>query len=540
MKLSTGEKKNYSTDTERLQEEELLELTQIQEELNRRVADDPLSYFWPHQRECDGTNCKDVSLSFETYDGKRHTVSGCPQVHFLNSGKDTKAFFGGNRSGKTTSGAVSVAYFATGRYPEWYSGHMWYRPTVGRVFANDFSKGVKVVTKALKEWMPKDSIVQIRKNNQGAEVEWFIRHSTGGVSFFDIMTYEQSPDSAEGANQDWIWFDEPPPRNMYIAATRGLIDHDGICMFTLTPLKEPWLFDEIYNSKDKNIDSVICDIRHNLARRNPLSKQTIGLKEEAIRKFEMKLTEEERETRMHGKFRYLAGRIWKEWERDIHTYDRSQWIAGKHGVLVDGEPPVSWPRMMLIDPHDRNPHALLWVAVDDTMNYWAYREAWLADTLIEDVAVHIKKVELEARERISLRVLDPNFGPKKYANSGITVREEFEGAGRRIQYPIRFSFGNDAKELGRKAFAKMLKYNTTQPISLMNHPKIKFAKDMKESIYQIEHYVWDDFKGGVEQDPKEKPKNVNTHFPDLCHYFALSNFGWTRPKISEGVGNFYS
>ena len=74
----------------------------------------------------------------------------------------------------------------------------------------------------------------------------------------------------------------------------------------------------------------------------------------------------------------------------------------------------------------------------------------------------------------------------------------------------------------------------------MNHPRIRIAKDMKECIYQIEHYVWDDFKGGVEQDPKEKPKNLNTHFPDLFHYFALSNFGWTRPKMSQGTGNFYS
>lgn len=540
MTLYTKEKENLSTDIVHLPEDELLELTQIQEELTRRVKDDPLSYFWPHQRNCDGTCCKDAHLSFETYDGKRYTVHGCPQVYFLNSTKDTKAFFGANRSGKTTCGAVSVAFFTTGRYPDWYNGHRWYRPTVGRVFAKDFSKGVKVVTKSLKEWIPKDSIVQIRRNNQGAEVEWFIKHQDGGMSFFDIMTYEQSADSAEGANQDWLLFDEPPPRNMYIAATRGLIDRDGICMFTLTPLKEPWLFDEIYSSKDPNIDSVICDIRHNLWRYNPLSKQHIGLKEEAIRKFEMKLTEEERETRMHGKFRYLAGRIWKEWERSIHTYDRSQWVEGRHGVIVDGEPPAHWPRMMLIDPHDRNPHALLWVAVDDTMNYWAYREAWLADTLIEDVVAHIKKVELRARERIALRVLDPNFGPKKYANSGITVREEFEGAGRRLQYPIRFAFGNDAKELGRKAFAKMLKYDITKPISLMNHPRIRFAKDMKECIYQIEHYVWDDFKGGIEQDPKEKPKNLNTHFPDLCHYFALANFSGHKPQISEGVGNFYS
>ena len=520
-------------------EAELLELNQIQEELNRRVNENPLIYFWPHQRECNGRDCKEAQIEFKTFDGKAFTIRSCPQVEFLNAVADTKAFFGGNRSGKTTAGAVSIGFFTTGYYPEWYKGRKWDRPTVGRIFAEDFTKGVKVVTKSLKAWMPKASIVQVRKNNQGAEVEWLIRHKDGGISFFDIMTYEQSTDSAEGASQDWIWFDEPPPRAMYIAATRGLIDTDGICLFSLTPLKEPWLFDEVYNSKNNSVFSVLCDVRHNLRRYNPLSKKMIGVSEESIRKYEMKLTEEERETRMHGKFRYLAGRIWKEWDRDVHTYDRSKWIAGKNAVVVDGQPPVHWPRIMLVDPHDRNPHALVWIALDDAGDYWAYREAWLAGYLIEDVVAHIKKVELLARERIQQRIIDPNFGPKVYANRGLSVRDEFEQAGRHQQYNIRFTFGDDHKELGRKAFANLLRYDASRPLSLLNHPKFYVANDMKECIHQIEHYVWDEYRSGIDRDPKEKPKDMNTHFPDLMHYFALSNFSWKRPKVQEGRGNFY-
>jgi hypothetical protein len=120
----------------------------------------------------------------------------------------------------------------------------------------------------------------------------------------------------------------------------------------------------------------------------------------------------------------------------------------------------------------------------------------------------------------------------------LSVREEFEGAGRALQYPIRFNYGDDRKEVGRKAFAELIRYDTQKPLSMMNHPKFKVANDMKEFIYQIEHYVWDEFKGS-ERDPKETPKDVNTHFPDLCHYFALSKFTHYKPKISEGKGGFY-
>ncbi len=430
----------------------------------------------------------------------------------------------------------------TGEYPDWWEGRRWIRPTVGRIFAADFSKGVQVVTKKLKEWLPKDAILHIDKNSQRAEIGWHIKYKDGrlGESFADIMTYEQDCSLAEGWNGDWVLFDEPPPRDMYIATARGLIDNDGICIFTLTPLKEPWLFDEIYNSKDKRVFSVIADLRHNLERWNPFSKEMIGLKESSIRKFESKLTEEERETRMHGKFRYLAGRIWKEWDREIHTFDRRIWVAGKNNVVVDGEPPRHWPRMMLIDPHDRNPHAIMWVAMDETDNYKVYREMWIANTTIADIVKKIKSVEVASKETIQTRIMDPNFGPKRYGNSGLTVRDEFEKAARDIGYSLRFNFGDDHKEIARQKVASMLKYDAMKPLSLLNHPILTVADDLKELIYQVEHYIWDDYRTGADRDPKEKPKDINTHFPDLMSYFSLAKLSWVKPKIIDGVGGYYN
>ena len=356
----------------------------------------------------------------------------------------------------------------------------------------------------------------------------------------ELMSYEQDADDAEGWAGDGVLFDEPPPRPIYIATSRGLIDSGGLTLFTLTPLKEPWLFDEIYNSKSKNVFTVLCDIRHNLIRKNPLTNQWVGLLEENIRAFEEQLTEEEREARLHGKFRYLCGRIWKEWDRDIHTFDRNIWIKGKDNVIVSGQPPIHWPRCMIIDPHDRNPMTLLWVALDETNQSWFYREAWLPEHTIRDVVEHVKKVELECREKIQLRLMDPNFGPKKYANTGISVREEFEKAARDVNFPMRFTLANDNKEVARKTVSDMLKFDSSKTISFSNHPMWQFANDLKECVYQIEHYLWDEYKSGMVKDPKEKPIDKNTHFPDTMQYYANSHFRWTIPEIHEGVGNFYA
>jgi hypothetical protein len=119
------------------------------------------------------------------------------------------------------------------------------------------------------------------------------------------------------------------------------------------------------------------------------------------------------------------------------------------------------------------------------------------------------------------------------------VRDEFEQAGRKLNYPVRFTFGDDHKELARKAVAQMLKYDTQKPLSLLNHPTLHIANDLKETIYQVEHYIWDEFNTD-DRNPKEKPKDVNDHFPDCIQYFSLSNFRWTKPVIHEGTGNFYS
>jgi len=306
-----------------------------------------------------------------------------------------------------------------------------------------------------------------------------------------------------------------------------------------TPIELLRLFDEIYNSKNNNIFSIVCDIRHNLKRKNPFSGEMIGIDNKSIMKFEEKLTEEERETRIHGKFRYLAGRIWKEWDRDIHTFNRNKWVKGVNNVLVDGQPPHHWPRCMILDPHDRNPHALLWIALDETEEAWVYREAYLAEHTIEDVVNHIRKVELANRDRVLLRIIDPNFGPKKYANTGNTVRDEFEQAGKKMSYPVRFTFGDDHKELARKTISQMLRFDSSKPLGLLNHPTLHIASDLKECIYQVEHYIWDEFKLS-DRDPKEKPKDINTHFPDLLQYFANSNFKWTKPSVHEGIGGLYS
>ncbi len=290
------------------------------------------------------------------------------------------------------------------------------------------------------------------------------------------------------------------------------------------------------------IDCVIADIRHNRLRMNPLTGEYIGLSENAIRKYEETIIDEaERAVRIHGKFRYLSGRVWKSWDRTIHTIDRKQWVADQKGVIIDGQPPQHWPRMMIIDPHDEKPHAVLWVVKEpDYGLYYAYREAWLVDKTFRQACEHIRNVEMENREKVLYRIMDPNFGPKTQGNNRTTVRDEFEQEARNIHFPMRFAFGDDHVSLGHKRVEEMLLYDDSKPISIINRPDIYICNDLTMCIYQVEHYCWPD-KDKTAPDPLN-PRPIKKHddFPACLRYLSLANWSGKPPEILPGYGNAYA
>lgn len=97
-------------------------------------------------------------------------------------------------------------------------------------------------------------------------------------------------------------------RNHRIATQRGLIDRSGQSILTFTPLIEPWMKEEIVDKADgKNIDVFYGNTRDNLfdIKGNPI------LSEADIKRFEDMLTDDEKETRIRGKFFHLKGLVYK-------------------------------------------------------------------------------------------------------------------------------------------------------------------------------------------------------------------------------------
>jgi len=421
------------------------------------------------------------------------------QMDFHTSGCICRALFGGNRTGKTTSGGMEFLWHVTGLYPEWYPNDQRYHSAVkGRIIGKDFQKGVgEVIIPFLEEWLDMSLVAKQTKNPMGIPVKWILKNG----SVFDILTHEQNTEQFEGWKGHIAWFDEPPPRDKYVATLRGLVDFRGRRWLTLTPLTQPWIYDEIYANQDPNTFTTTMDIRDN-----------IYLKEEAIQEFEDSLTYEEKEARLHGRFLHLTGLIYKEFTPESHIIDPPD----------IGE---DWTRYMAIDPHERTPTAVLWLAVDPKGNHYLYDELWLKDMDIKQISDAILAQEGEQSARI--RLIDPHADKDNIAAGGFNVRKEL------MRHGVFTQRANSDPMLGKARIRQALTPRFSS-LTKLRAPQLKVSAYCKQTIFEFQHYIWDEHRRNKEEfDPKDVAKKKNDHFMDCLRYIYNSDPRYIPPEEEE-------
>lgn len=306
----------------------------------------------------------------------------------------------GNRGGKSEAGIQELYWRLTGTHP--------YKktrvPIKAWVAGSTFKQVGKVLWKKLKNKLEPRLIAKIKKNSEGyIDYLELINGST-----VDFKTYKQDSMDWESEDFDFLLADEPPPREHFISARRGLIDRDGDIVITATPLREPWIYEEIWepgtSGRDKNIS---C---HQWS-----SYDNPHVNHAAIRDMERRLTPEEREVRIHGRFKKLIGRVLKHFQPD-----------GKMVV-----PAFSWPRgwgyFEAIDPHMSKPHGFVRIGITPKRNLVLFHASRPEGTM-EQLAAHIIKTRPNNEPPIIDPIVDTSVN--QFDNSvGMTQYEQLEAAG---------------------------------------------------------------------------------------------------------------
>mgnify|MGYP001597740949 FL=1 len=371
-----------------------------------------------------------------------------------------KAIYGGNQGGKTHAGSWETAAHILGMYPEWFpkenrffDGQLPERPLRIRVAGESYEAAInQIIVPSLLRWIPRNMMPQMRKNNVGHVVS--MKFPNGAEVQF--MSFSQELKKWEGWVGHFAWFDEPVPESHYIATLRGLQRFNGRVILTMTPLDCAWIDRKFLRQGERDVGKDPRFIPFMV--RLPLSSN-LAIPEDRKEHWAGALalvSEEERLARLEGKPYQLLGQVYREWDEGVHVIDPPT------GELVAED----WSIYHILDPHDRKPNAMLWVGVHRTgaaLALWEEFEARLNIAEAVKLCIAVEKDRIGAFFKggmappVFRRVIDPNYGLRPNAATGMKTMEEWAKAGYEAGYPMAFGVVSDDIYAGHSAGRRMLK-----------------------------------------------------------------------------------
>lgn len=447
---------------------------------------------------------KPVSLNFEEMarrvaDGVRRQATE-PNVYaykphpkqlaFHSATEKKRAYFGGNRSGKTFSAVVEDYWWLKGNHP--------YRkvpdgPVRGRLVAVDFLHGVnQIIMPLFKRIVPftdlKGGSWYTGFNNE-EKVLTFANEST-----LEFMSYEQDLEKFAGTSRHFIHYDEEPPKHIFNECNARLVDTNGEWWISMTPVEGmTWVYEDIFvpvvvKGTDKSIFVIQVDMLD-----NP------HISPEAAESYLRTLDDDERKAREHGTFVQLGGLVYKKFDRKIH-------------VIPAGEeyPPKDWLWYVSLDHGYNNPTAVLWHAVSPEGNIITFGEHYASEMTIEDHAYIIKQKNALFGKEPDYYVADPAIAQR----SGIT------GTSIQAEYAMRnlyFALGNNDVDTG---VAKVQMYLRINPAT--GKPWRQITENCTHLIDEMSRLRWATYaskKMQFRNNPQEKIHKKDDHACDADRYF---------------------
>lgn len=461
------------------------------------------------------TLVKENGLEFYRPHEKQHEFHACPDKR--------RGLFAGNRFGKSEAAAAeTVAWFLGERtwykhkfpiygmreglkiivsFHDGHENHPLVRQGIPRfatkqlIVTTDWKKVDIVWTTLLgaepgKIWkfIPKSRNVSTRKNHEGT-IDTIFDEDTGAVIRFTTeQAFNKNPQTVESTDNDRVGIDEPVVQDMWVGLSRGLMDRDGQGDFTLTSLRERWIYD-YFNPEEAPQES-----RHAIRATtydNPHNTPA------AIARFEADLTPEERECRLMGLPLELTGLVYKEFSKSRHVLKELPlgWTAWNC-------PPMHWTIYVSIDVHPQTPQAAMFVAVPPMGKPIVYDEIWkscVADVLAEEI-----KVRTFGRY-VGFMKADP----KAWEEDPVY---RVSMASRFFVHGLPVEKASKAKEFGITNMRNLLRLDPCA---------VHFVPTVTRTLWEMARYHYD---------KENKPIDKDDHFMECMYRLFITPLPWLDPK----------
>lgn len=456
-------------------------LRAAQEEQARRLTQEAFRYYEP-------------SVKGEEF------INAVAGMHSSGARNFITLYSAANGIGKTVTGANIVANLM------WQSGNAYFQhdlfthwPFVkrGRI-VSDPTNIEKNIIPTLKKWFPKGRY-KTNKSNKKYESVW--ETDTGWE--FDIMTYEQDPREFEGPTIGWIWLDEPPSEAI-LKACVSRTRKGGVIFITATPLAgSAYLYDMF--AKGETVVEIEGPGGEKIQFTRPVTyieadvwsacKDVPGtrghLAREDILKMIAEYSEDERQARIYGKFQHLVGMVFKRWDRKIHVIKPFP-ITERDFCVYEA-----------LDPHPRTPDACMWLAVDKNGTKFVVDELWIKPQGDSELAERIKRKR--SQYRLIRAVGDPSmFIEDQHTGKSLATRLSAFG--------VSYVEATKARAMSDRRIQDALAY-TQSGDYMVKAPEVFVFDTCERTIWEIEHYRWDEWSGltADKKGLKEKPIDKDDH-----------------------------
>lgn len=262
------------------------------------------------------------------------------QQDFLASTDFRKAFFGGNRAGKTEIGVVDDLIQCVDRdvLPERLKRFKrWEPPFYCRIISPKYGVSEAVIQQKLRDLCPKDQL--LGSSFDKAYNKEFRRLSFKNGSWIQFRTGDQDVDAHAGVKLHRAHFDEEPEGEhgfqVYRENVQRLADFypNSQVVVTMTPLfGMTWVFDEFYEQRDEpGVKVVVASMLD-----NP------HIPREFVEQELQGLSKEEFQARVEGQFISFHGRVLERFDHKKHVVSppSQQHIQGLD-VLVAIDPGIT-------------------------------------------------------------------------------------------------------------------------------------------------------------------------------------------------------
>ena len=419
------------------------------------------------------------------------------QLIFHKNTKKNRWVFGGNRTGKTECGAVETVWLARGNHP--------FKPnkefTDGWVVSLTTQVQRDVAQQKILYYLNKDWIVDVvMQSGKKESMEYgiidkiLIRNVSGKISTIGFKSCDQGREKFQGTSLDYVWFDEEPPKDIYIECKMRVIDRCGEIFGTMTPLKGlTWVYNEIYLNERNDSEVWYENISW---QDNPF------LNQQEVQKLKSQMSEKELGSRCDGKFISSNGLIYPNFDENFN-------------VIEPFDVPKEWFDNISIDPGFTNPLSCHFYACDYDGNIYVVAEVYASQTSIEQHAQKIHKIADELgwpkNSKGYLNALIDSASLQKTLACQDTVAEQF------YNYKINCNTKVNKSLVGLQKVRKYI-------CDANGVRKLFIFKNCTNMIREIKSYTF-----GNDESPVKK----DDHSMDELRYYIMSkqdNFEQLKPQ----------